>query len=410
MERYFGWAAFLGYDMASKIWDKVHRPSYVYSEHVLLEQIEKIVSSVPAWTVVRYAMKANSNPFLIKLITDQGLYIDASSGYEVQHALRLGIPYDRIQLTSQEFADFLDDEFRQGVQFVACSLSQLERFGQKFPGHTVGIRCNPGVGSGMYGKVNTGGVTSSFGIWHESLLEAKAIAQKHNLRIVKLHTHIGSWSDPVTWMWVAHLSCEIAEQLPDVEVINLWWGFKIKRYHHEKETNMQEIFTVISEVFRQFSQKSWRTYKLEIEPGTYLVWNAWAILCQVWDIVNTGEEWYHFLKLTTGMDAILRPTMYGAQHPITILKNVSVDHPLGWSDTEEYVVVGHCCESWDLLTPELWNPEKISTRTLPKATIWDFVVIDGCGAYCAGMSAKWYNSFPSQPELLLRTTWHIEMI
>jgi diaminopimelate decarboxylase len=69
--------------------------------------------------------------------------------------------------------------------------------------------------------------------------------------------------------------------------------------------------------------------------------------------------------------------------------------------TKDYLVVGHCCESGDLLTPEPGNPEGLLARTLTEARIGDPLVIDGSGAYCAAMSSKNYNSFPEAPEVLL---------
>jgi diaminopimelate decarboxylase len=71
------------------------------------------------------------------------------------------------------------------------------------------------------------------------------------------------------------------------------------------------------------------------------------------------------------------------------------------SEEEEVVVVGHCCESGDLMTPKPGEPEALGERKLRKAEIGDIVVIDGSGAYCSGMSTKNYNSFPETPEVLV---------
>jgi len=68
----------------------------------------------------------------------------------------------------------------------------------------------------------------------------------------------------------------------------------------------------------------------------------------------------------------------------------------------DYVVVGHCCESGDLISCAPGEPETLATRALPEAVAGDLVVIGGAGAYCAGMSTKNYNSFPEAPEVLLQ--------
>jgi len=96
-----------------------------------------------------------------------GLHFDASSGYEVSRALRAGIPASHISLSSQEFPADFAELYSLGLEFNACSLTQLENFGKLFPGGRCGIRFNPGKGSGGTGKTNVGGPSSSFGIWHE---------------------------------------------------------------------------------------------------------------------------------------------------------------------------------------------------------------------------------------------------
>jgi diaminopimelate decarboxylase len=93
------------------------------------------------------------------------------------------------------------------------------------------------------------------------------------------------------------------------------------------------------------------------------------------------------------MNDILRPTLYGAQHPMDIIP--------ASDETQEYVVVGHNCESGDLLTPAPGDPETLAPRILPKAEVGDLLLIGGTGAYCASMAAHSYNGFPSAKEILL---------
>lgn len=88
-----------------------------------------------------------------------------------------------MSLSSQELPDFFPDLIRAGVKLNACSLHQLEAYGAAFPGGEVGLRINPGLGSGGTGKTNVGGPDSSFGIWHELLPQMQAIAAKHKLKV-----------------------------------------------------------------------------------------------------------------------------------------------------------------------------------------------------------------------------------
>ena len=131
-----------------------------------------------AWTV-RYAVKACPAAGVIRILNRAGLHIDASSGYEALRAMRTGVPATQIQLTTQQLPDNLADLVRQGVLFNACSLHQLAAYGRLFPGREVSVRINPGLGSGHSNRTNTGGPSSSFGIWHEHLDQVLATAAEH---------------------------------------------------------------------------------------------------------------------------------------------------------------------------------------------------------------------------------------
>jgi diaminopimelate decarboxylase len=360
----------------------------------LIKQAQAMIGiDAPYGLSVRYAMKANPHPEILKTFKEQGLKIDASSSYEAELALANGYRPADILLTSQQLADNLKELVEQGVEFNATSLRQLEEYGKLFPRTTVSVRINPGIGSGHSLKTNVGGVTSSFGIWHEYIPKVHEIAERYNLRIIRLHTHIGAGTDPAIWHEAARISLELIKNFPDASIINLGGGFKVARTDEEHGIDAQEVGRAIASELKLFYGDTGRKLLLELEPGTFLVANAGILLCKVEDITDTGSEGYTFLKLDTGMNDILRPTLYGAQHPIAIM-----------SDSRklvEYVVVGHNCESGDLLTPALGNPEIISTRHLPESHIGDVVLIGGTGAYCASMAAHGYNSFPSARELVV---------
>ena len=128
---------------------------------------------------------------------------------------------------------------------------------------------------------------------------------------------------------------------------------------------------------------------------------------QAQDIVETGtSEGHTFIKLDCGMTEVLRPSLYGAQHPLI---NVTSQGELP-TKTKKYVVVGHCCESGDLMTPAPDEPETISERELGEISIGDLVVIEGSGAYCAGMSSKNYNTFPEAPEVMKTDAGEFKLI
>ena len=387
---------FLNYEIARRIAADFGTPVYVYDKKILLANAMTALAFPNAFGLnVRYAMKALPNAAILQLFHTAGLEIDASSGYEVQRALAAGISARNISLSTQELPDDFAELYKLGIEINACSLNQLERFGQAFPGQRVGLRFNPGKGSGGNNRTNVGGPASSFGIWHEWIDDVKLLLERYKLKCVRVHTHIGSGSDPAVWQKVSELSLDIVRQLPDVDTLNLGGGYKVARMESETGTDLQECGAPVAQKFRDFAEETGREIRLEIEPGTFLVANAGSLLCKVQDLVSTGEDGYTFLKLNAGMTEVLRPSLYGAQHPIHILQPQSND------DLREYMVVGHCCESGDILTPAPGEPELLAPRMLRAAKIGDLCVIDGVGAYCSAMTAKHYNSYPEAAEVLL---------
>ena len=109
------------------------------------------------------------------------------------------------------------------------------------------------------------------------------------------------------------------------------------------------------------------------------------------------------------MTDVLRPSLYGAIHPITVLPGSGKTEDVG-DETESVVVVGHCCESGDLMTPKAGEPESLGERELRKAEIGDIIIMDGSGAYCAGMSTKNYNSYPEAPEVFVDDKGDVHLI
>jgi diaminopimelate decarboxylase len=351
-------------------------------------------------------MKALPVAAVLRLLVERGLQIDASSGYEAERALRAGVPAEKILITAQELPRNLEELVQRGVHFNACSSAQLAVYGGLFPGSEVSVRVNPGLGSGHSNRTNVGGPSASFGIWHEQLDRVKEIAREHDLVISRMHTHIGSGSDPDKWVVCAKMSLAIAAQLADVTSLSLGGGFKVARMANEDSADLIAIGQKIVPEVQAFASQYGRELSLEIEPGTFIAANCGALLTTVSDVVSTSaEDGYQFIKIDAGMSEIVRPSMYGGQHPIVVVPRNEEKRGTG-----EYLVAGHCCESGDILTPAPGDPESLATRTLCDPEQGDALVIEGAGAYCSSMAAKNYNSFPECAEVLLRTNGEIELI
>ena len=397
---------FITLEIAQRLQSEVGSPCYVYSEALLRESARKVLAFPNAFGLTaRYAMKACPNANILRLFAGMGMHFDASSGYEARRAIAAGIEPERISLSTQELPEDIADLIDLGISVNLCSLNQLERFGKLLPESKVGLRINPGLGSGGTQRTNVGGPASSFGIWHEQLEQAKSLVDQHGLQVFRIHSHIGSGSDPDVWIRVVGMNLDLVEQFPSVTNLNLGGGYKVGRIDGEKTTDLQVIGHKMRAEFEAFAERSGRKIHLEVEPGTYLVANCAAVFSRVQDMTETGASGYQFLKLNTGMTDNTRPSMYGAQHPMWVL-------PVDGSERGErdYIVVGHCCESGDILTPAPGDPEALAPRRLTEARVGDFFVVGGAGAYCSAMAAKNYNSFPESPEALLRENGELAVI
>ena len=389
-------APFLSPELAAEVRERFGTPCYVY-DRAALEAAARAALAFPApfGFTLRYAMKANPSGGILRLFRELGLHIDASSDFEVERAIEAGFAPGEIQLTSQMPSRRLAEHVRRGVLFNACSLHQLDSFGQVAPGREVSVRMNPGLGTGSTKRTNTGGPASSFGIWHEYLDEVKTVAERHRLRITRLHSHVGSGTDPEIWKRCTRMTLELVSKLPEVRAVNLGGGFKVGRMPEEPTADLADVGAHVRGELVAFEARDGRRLGLEIEPGTYLVARAGAVVATCIDVVDTGRDGYLFAKVDTGMTEVTRPSLYGAQHPIDVLARDR--------EAAAVVFVGPCCESGDILTPAPGDPEALGPRWVPRPRIGDLVVISGAGAYCAAMSTVNYNSYPRAPEVMLES-------
>ena len=399
---------FINKDLAERIRREIGTPCYVYDEASLREAADQVLAFPNAYGLTaRYAMKASPNANILRLFRAKGLEIDASSFYEAERAVMAGYDAHEISLSTQEFPD--DDRLaklvEKGMSVNACSLHQLEQYGKRFPNTRVGLRFNPGLGSGGTNRTNVGGPASSFGIWHESKEDAKKLTEEYGLSVFRIHTHIGSGSDPDVWIRAVSLSLDMVRYFEVATHLNLGGGYKVGRIVGETTTDLQAIGEPMKQAFEDFASETGRRIHLEVEPGSYLVANCCVLLSSVQDLANTGEGGYNFIKLDSGMTENTRPSMYGSQHEIQLL--IPEDEK---RTAKPYIVVGHCCESGDILTPAPSDPEALHPRSLPEARIGDLAAIGGVGAYCSSMATKNYNSFPECPEALVRLDGSIDLM
>jgi len=388
---------FLTEAQVQELRQKFGSPLFVYSECLLRQAAEQALAvPAPFGLTVRYAMKANPTRGILRKLNELGLHIDASSTFEARRAILSGFAPDRILLTAQELrAAELEPLLRQGIAVNASSFGQLKLLLQRYhmlSGRKIGLRINPGIGSGGHAKTTVGGKYAGFGIWYEDMAWAADLCEQAGVKIERLHFHVGSGSDSEKVAEATGRSLQLVRHsLPDVEALNIGGGFAVDRM---RDAPAADIATVLDGVFDRlsaFAVVHKRQLRLEIEPGTFLVANAGVLLASVLDVKRSGDNL--FAVLDAGMTEIMRPSLYGAQHPLTVFPRRSTN--------QLCTVIGHCCESGDVLTVEsgdVFRPQAVHLTTVKPG---DSLAIGGAGAYCSSMSAKNYNSFPEVVEVVL---------
>ena len=216
------------------------------------------------------------------------------------------------------------------------------------------------------------------------------------MKITRLHSHIGSGTDPEVWKRVTRMTLDLAAKLPDVAVVNLGGGFKVGRgcRASSRPTWPTSATTSTQELIGVPRARRPRARASRSSRGRILVANAGVVVATCVDVVDTGRDGYLFAKLDTGMTEVTRPSLYGAQHPITVLAE---GRDGGRRGLRRAVLRVRRHPDAGARRSRSAGARGASAR--PR--IGDLVVVGGAGAYCAAMSTINYNSYPQAPEVML---------
>jgi len=394
-------------------------PLYVYDESLILKKCTDCLNMPSAFgSTVRYAMKANSNRTLLRLICSAGLHLDASSLNEVTRAHFAGIPYERIMLTTQEVYGCdektkLEKLLLQGLKYNVCSLRQLQLIADFAAENGIepGIRVHPGIGSGESATRNTGDDYACFGVHLSDVEEALSYAAEKGLRFRHIHEHIGSGADSEVWRQNIDLELSIIEEyFPDATTVCFGGGLKEARMPDEHPADIELLGNYAKTRIEDFYRRTGRKLWMEIEPGTYIVANSGYAVTRVIDMKNTTRS--NFIIIDGGMEINSRPLLYGSRHPVYVVSGdgtaVKSSEFNDVSGGYSAVVAGKCCESGDCQT---LAPEGHSVpRAMAEPAVGDLIVIGGTGAYCSSMAPFNYNSHTQAPEVLRTADGDLRLI
>ena len=376
----------------SRIAAEVGTPVYVYSAATLTRHFGLFRQALD-WTdhLVCFAVKANSNLAVLKLLGDLGAGMDVVSGGEYARAKAAGVPGDRIVFsgvgkTPAEMRMAIDGGIRQFNLESEPEMRALSALAASM-GATVpvAVRVNPDVDAKTHEKIATGKSENKFGIpiarAREVYAEAAALP---GLQVVGVDVHIGSQLtdlDPyrAAYAKVADLTRALRADGHAITRLDLGGGLGIP---YRRDNNAPPLPIEYGQVIRDAVGDL--GCEIEIEPGRNIVGNAGVLLSQV-VYVKEGEG-RDFLIVDAAMNDLLRPAMYGAHHDI-----VPVIEPAVGATVQPFDVVGPVCESGDTFQ---------KGAELPAMAAGDLIAFRSAGAYGAVMASE-YNSRPLVPEVLV---------
>lgn len=365
-------------------------PLYVYDADKIIEKIDLLRSSFSGVNLkIKYAAKALSNVSILRLMHQQGLDVEVVSVNEARLALLAGFEPDQIMYTPSGNAwTEIQEALHMGLQLNADSLPLLEQIGQtygdRFP---VALRINPSIAEGGSFKIQTGHENSKFGIPNQYRDRIQAIVLKYRIPIVGLHIHTGSdFKDSSTFLKIADVLFEIAEDYPDLRFIDFGSGFKVPYHEGDYSTNLTDLGAKVSAAFRAFCDRYGRDLQLCFEPGKLLVSESGHLLVSV-NVVKENPT-RTFVQVDSGLNHLIRPMMYDAWHDIKNISNPPKSRPTG--PEKLYTVVGYICETDTFATD----------RPLPDVRPGDVLSFENAGAYGFSMAST-YNARLRPAEVLV---------
>jgi diaminopimelate decarboxylase len=364
-------------------------PSYVYSRAAILDRFQaydRAFDGVPH--KVCYAVKANSNLSILRLLAEAGAGFDIVSGGELFRVLKAGadpetIIFSGVGKTSQE----IDYALEQHIKSFNCEsepeLALIDSLAARRGIQArVALRVNPDVDAATHPYISTGLRDHKFGI---DIASAEAVYERaralQNLALEGVSCHIGSQiTDIAPMLEVFDKMIALVERLRErglpIRSLDLGGGLGVAYKPADKTPSICEFIQAMCR------RTAGHGLEILIEPGRSIVAEAGVLLTRVLYRKSNGER--EFVIVDAAMNDLIRPALYQSHHEIVPLRN---------SPGNAIVadVVGPVCESGDFLA---------RARALPNVLPGDLLAVCTAGAYGFVASSN-YNSRPRPPEILV---------
>ncbi len=361
---------------------ELQTPFYYYDTDLLRETLEVVKNESAKYGnyVVHYAVKANANPKILRVIRDSGMGADCVSGGEIQACLDAGFPAEKVVFAGVGKADW---EIELGLDhnifcFNVESIPELEIINElaaaKGKVANVAFRINPDVAAHTHANITTGLAENKFGINMEDMDHVVDVALgMHHVKFIGLHFHIGSQIlDMGDFVALCHRVNELQDRLEArgvfFEHVNVGGGLGID-YDHPNEQPIPEFQSYFVTYAEHLKLRPGQT--LHFELGRSIVGQCGNLISKVLYVKKGTKK--QFAILDAGMTDLIRPALYDAYHK---MENITSE-----ATVESYDVVGPICESSDVFGKEV---------KLNQVKRGDYIAMRSAGAY-GEIMASGYN-------------------
>ena len=361
-------------------------PAFIYSSKAINDNFQSYQSEIREDDLICYAVKANSNLHILKLLSDLGSGFDVVSGNELKRCLLAGadknkIVFSGVAKTEEEIILAIENDI---LSINIESYGEFERILEVSKELNKKVNCalrvNPDIAIGSHKYIQTGSKTSKFGLDKESVLKISSQCEIDGpIKLTSVASHIGSQiSDENLILESVDYLIEIADELAknghNIEYLDIGGGLGIQ-YRDEEEGSPKILLEKVKELLSE------RDFKIILEPGRSVIGTAGILVSKVEYIKKAGEK--KFAIIDAGMNDLIRPSLYEAWHKV-----IEVDHQN--TDLDLYDLAGPVCETGDVLAKD---------RDL-KIMPGDHVAFMDVGAYGSVMTSN-YNSRLRPIELLV---------
>ena len=380
---------------------KYPTPFHLYDEAAIRANVKRLLAAfswAPAFKEY-FAVKATPNPFLLKILKEEGLGADCSSAAELVLAEKVGITGENIMFSSN---DTPAEEYAKAVELGAIinldDISHIDYL-EKHVGlpELLSFRYNPGsarAGNTIIGKPED----AKYGLTKEQLFEAYRIVRDKGVKRFGIHTMvISNELNPDYFIETARMMMTLAKEIYEtlgirIEMINFGGGIGIPYRPEDSQVDLEYVGAGIRKLYEEIIVPAGLApLKLALECGRMIAGPYGYLVSKV---LHKKETYKNYVGLDACMANLMRPALYGSYHHITVVgkEQQPMDHV--------YDVTGSLCEN---------NDKFAIDRALPQVDIGDVVVIHDAGAHGHAMGFN-YNGKLRSAEILLKADGTTELI